>query len=114
MLSLKSLWAFVTGATEPIPRPVPAPRRMRLRPKFRREYPDMLGKTAVRILEILARHPATRVELSAQLGATTAGIHLPRLKERDLITVVDGRRPFIYAITDKGRIRLAGGTEYGA
>ena len=112
--SLKSPWAFITGATEPTPRPVPVPRRMRPRPKVRREYPDVLGKTACDILGALAQDNMNAKWLKAVTGATTVGIHLPRLVERGLVQVVDNRRPFIYAITDKGRARLAGGTEFGA
>lgn len=77
-------------------------------------YPDTLGSTACDILDVLSRHPATRLEIAAHIRSTTAGIHLPRLRELDLITVVDGRRPFIYQITEKGRLRLAGRTEFGA
>ena len=70
----------------------------------KRVYPNELGLTALQILGLLVRCPMTERELTAALSVTTAGFHLPRLRERGYI-YADRKadRRFIYSLTTAGR-----------
>lgn len=103
MNRLTKLWRRVKWAV--VGRPAPRPRPIRVAPFVQpkpRRYPTALGGSAIDILRLLEAGPKTRYQIEDGMNTKTAGIHLPRLRERGYVVSDWSGRRMIYAVTPEG------------